>query len=314
MDCRRVEELLPLYVGGDVGEALGRRVSSHLSSCAGCRLLTEEHQRSRELLRSYDPPEFGEEFFEGIRGAVLREMAAGATRPTLLRRFGALLGVGPSGSRSLFPRGLTLAALTVAVLAFGLLFALWPGRQQTESAQAEAAQTELAKASVAPPVRAPEAGRAEPGAVKSDGAGPFETAAPPTFTNKRPEAVRVSAAPHGRGGLARSAGALAPRGARVERPAQSAGERLPGEESYLDAISALDTVISKNRGAMSRTLRAEYERNLSDVDRAIASTRAAALRHRDNPDMKDFVFAAYRGKVALLSEVAKQTQFPSAGF
>jgi hypothetical protein len=140
-------------------------------------------------------------------------------------------------------------------------------------------------------------------------------ATPRPSEDRRAEAVKVAAARRGRGALARTAAALSLGGAQPGRPTRSAaGEHLSDEESYLDAISALDAVISKNRGAMSPTLRAEYERSLSDVDRAIASTRAAALRHRDNPDMKDFVFAAYRGKVALLSEVAKQAQFPPQGF
>jgi hypothetical protein len=89
---------------------------------------------------------------------------------------------------------------------------------------------------------------------------------------------------------------------------------LPGEESYLDAISKLDKVIRERNDAISTTLRAEYERNLTDVDRAIASTRKAALKYRDNPEMTDFVFAAYRGKVVLLSEVARQTQSTSSEF
>lgn len=305
MDCRRVEELLPLYAGGDAGEALARRLSSHLRSCAACRLLAEEHRRSRELLRSYDAPEFGDEFFEGIRGTVLRELAAGAARPTLLQRFGARLGGRPAGSPSFFPRGLALAALSVAVLAFALFFTLRPARQP-----AELTRTDSSKAGVAPPPQAPEAARA-------DGAGAGEVVAPPPSESegRRAEAVKVAAARRGRVGTARTAAALAHGGAKAERQIRSAaGEHLSEEESYLDAISALDAVISKNRGAMSPTLRAEYERSLSDVDRAIASTRAAALRHRDNPDMKDFVFAAYRGKVALLSEVAKQAQFPPQGF
>lgn len=303
MDCRRVAELLPLYAGGDAGEALARRLASHLRSCAGCRLLAEEHRRSRELLRSYDAPDFGDEFFEGIRSAVLRELAAGAARPTLLKRFGARLGVGPAGSPSFFPRGLALAALSVAVLAFALFFTLRPARQPAESAK-----TGSSKAGGAPPPHAPEAGRA-------GGAWAGEVAAPPPSEDRRVEAVKVAAARRGRGGLARRTAALAPGGMRAERLSGSAsGEHLQGEESYLDAISALDAFISKNSGAMSPTLRVEYERSLSDVDRAIASTRAAALRHRGNPDMKDFVFAAYRGKVALLSEVAKQAQSPPQGF
>lgn len=302
MDCRRVEELLPLYAGGDAGEALARRLSSHLRSCAVCRLLAEEYGRSRELLRSYDAPEFGDEFFEGIRGAVLRELAAGAASPTLLRRFAARFGGGPAGSPSFFPRGLALAALSVAVLAFALFFTLRPARQP-----AELARTDSAKAGVAPRAHAPEAGRAE-------SAGEGKVSAPPPSEDRRAEAVKIAAARRGRGGLARTAAALSLGGTKAERTTRSAGERLPEEESYLDAISALDVVISKNRGSISPALRAEYERSLSDVDRAIASTRAAALRHRDNPDMKDFVFAAYRGKVALLSEVAKQAQFPPQGF
>ena len=79
---------------------------------------------------------------------------------------------------------------------------------------------------------------------------------------------------------------------------------LPGERSYLQAIARLDTTIKSNTKEMRPSLRAEYERNLAVVDRAIAATRSAAKSNPNDPDAADFMFAAYQSKVNLLNTIA----------
>jgi hypothetical protein len=79
---------------------------------------------------------------------------------------------------------------------------------------------------------------------------------------------------------------------------------LPGERSYLQTIARLDSTIKSNPKDMRPSLRAEYERNLAVVDRAIAATRSAAKSNPNDPDAADFMFAAYQSKVDLLNTIA----------
>jgi hypothetical protein len=80
---------------------------------------------------------------------------------------------------------------------------------------------------------------------------------------------------------------------------------LPGERSYLKTIAALDSTIkSKGNRPMRPELRAEYERNLAVVDRALAATRNAAKKNPNDPDAAEFMFNAYQSKVDLLNTVA----------
>ena len=55
---------------------------------------------------------------------------------------------------------------------------------------------------------------------------------------------------------------------------------------------------------MRPSLRAEYERNLAVVDRALAATRNAAKKNPNDPDAAEFMFNAYQSKVDLLNTVA----------
>jgi anti-sigma factor RsiW len=80
---------------------------------------------------------------------------------------------------------------------------------------------------------------------------------------------------------------------------------LPGERSYLKTIAALDSTIKANSTKPMRpALRAEYERNLAVVNRALAATRNAAKKNPNDPDAAEFMFNAYQSKVDLLNTVA----------
>lgn len=87
---------------------------------------------------------------------------------------------------------------------------------------------------------------------------------------------------------------------------------LPVEKSYVTAIASLKSSID-GAGAQSLTptLRAEYERNLAVVDRAIAASRASARRTPADRDAQDFLRSAYQDKLDLLHAVADQTQLAS---
>jgi anti-sigma factor RsiW len=84
MNCTTVEKLLPLYVEGDATAREAESVRAHLSSCAACRRVEEEFAASQSRLHNFAVPEFGAEFYEQLRGAVLKEISdRPAARPSV---------------------------------------------------------------------------------------------------------------------------------------------------------------------------------------------------------------------------------------
>jgi hypothetical protein len=310
MNCTHIEKILPLYAGGDLGGKDESAVAAHLRSCDGCRLLAEGYRRSQEILRTYEAPEFGSAFFDGIRSAVLEEHVRAATTPlTLLQRARNFIRESLPDIQSFSPRVVGFASLLVAVTLGFILFNASTRRQPDEAAKVGKALP------VAGATNSPQPREQQQSALP-DSSPDTKQAEPPLETGRTGTVERTLVATVRQDDRRHTIPLAARRGGTAERQPKLFKDEplLPGEETYLDAISKLDKVIREREGVISPTLRAEYERNLTDVDRAIANTRKAVLKHRDDPEMTDFVFAAYRGKVVLLSEVAKQSQSASSEF
>lgn len=85
---------------------------------------------------------------------------------------------------------------------------------------------------------------------------------------------------------------------------------LSGEEMFLESIAALDKAVKAGGDLVLRpSVRAEYERNVAVVDRAISASRRNALRNPKDAEAVKFLFSAYQSKIELMSAVADQTQF-----
>ena len=89
---------------------------------------------------------------------------------------------------------------------------------------------------------------------------------------------------------------------------------LPGEQKYLETIARLTEEVKSVETRMPPVLAVEFKRNLSTVDQAIVETRRAAQRHPKNSDVANFVASAYRSKITLLSEIAKQSKSSTPDF
>jgi hypothetical protein len=85
MNCKQVQELLPLYVACDLEEKRARMVTAHVQSCAECAGSADEYRATRQLLQQFAPPVFSEAVYAGIRQRVLREIGREATAPGLSR-------------------------------------------------------------------------------------------------------------------------------------------------------------------------------------------------------------------------------------
>jgi hypothetical protein len=81
MNCRQVEELLPLYTGGDLDEKRERLIADHVRRCVGCAALSDEFDETRELIGEI-APQLSENVYAGIRQEVWRQIEAEANRPS----------------------------------------------------------------------------------------------------------------------------------------------------------------------------------------------------------------------------------------
>ena len=85
MNCKHVQELLPLYIGRDLEENYTRMIAAHMQSCVECAGSADEYRETRQLLQQFTPPLFSEAVYAGIRQRVLREIEREATAPGLSR-------------------------------------------------------------------------------------------------------------------------------------------------------------------------------------------------------------------------------------
>lgn len=86
MNCRRIEELLPLFIEGDLSAEAMNEIASHLNTCSPCSQLVNEFGASQTWLRGFETPEFGNAFFMDLKQSVMREIEQSQMRPTWLER------------------------------------------------------------------------------------------------------------------------------------------------------------------------------------------------------------------------------------
>ncbi|MDX6611520.1 MAG: hypothetical protein QOD75_706 [Blastocatellia bacterium] len=119
MNCKQVQELLPLFAGHDLDDRSATRVAAHVQSCALCERSASEYFESRQLLQQFAPPSFSEGVYSGMRQRVLREISEESLAPALPQRI-----------VSLFRPNLSWAVATAVLLAVsGLAFYLIATRE-----------------------------------------------------------------------------------------------------------------------------------------------------------------------------------------
>lgn len=109
MNCKQVQELLPLYIGRDLEEKRAQMVTAHVQSCAECAGAADEYRETRQLLQQFAPPHFSEEVYAGIRQRVWRDIERETPAPGLSRVL-----------ESLFRPRLSWAVATALLLAVSL--------------------------------------------------------------------------------------------------------------------------------------------------------------------------------------------------
>lgn len=74
MNCKQVEELLPLYVGQDLEDERTSLITAHVSTCTQCARSAEEYVDASQLLQQFAAPQFSEATYATVRQSVLREI------------------------------------------------------------------------------------------------------------------------------------------------------------------------------------------------------------------------------------------------
>lgn len=124
MNCKHVQELLPLFTGRDLDQNRATLVTAHMQSCAACAASAREYRESQQLLQQFATPQFSEAVYSGIRQRVLREISEQPVAPTL----------GESIAGWFRPRArwaiATVLLLAVSGLAFYLIATRTNGPQQ----------------------------------------------------------------------------------------------------------------------------------------------------------------------------------------
>jgi hypothetical protein len=115
MNCRRIEELIPLYVGRDLEPGRAEKVALHLGGCSRCGQLAAAYKESQDWLRSSDVPGFSEAELGEMRAGLFREIERQKVRPGLLELI----------SRAWSARRLAFATAALLVLFGALAFYLY---------------------------------------------------------------------------------------------------------------------------------------------------------------------------------------------
>src|SRR5215469_6109400 len=66
MNCKRIQELIPLFVESDLDSRREKLVSDHVMRCELCRHVVSEFRESQSWLQSYVPREFDRAYFQSI--------------------------------------------------------------------------------------------------------------------------------------------------------------------------------------------------------------------------------------------------------
>jgi putative zinc finger protein len=83
MNCQQVQDLMPLYVGNDLEERRAWLVTAHVQKCEACSVTAREYRETRQLIETFVPPAFTEDFYAEMRQGVWENIEKKSTRPEI---------------------------------------------------------------------------------------------------------------------------------------------------------------------------------------------------------------------------------------
>lgn len=87
MNCKQLDELLPLYAGRDLDEKRARLVSEHIQICSTCARVAGEYREAVELAQHFAPPVFSDNVYASVRRQVMQQIEDKPTAPLLPQMF-----------------------------------------------------------------------------------------------------------------------------------------------------------------------------------------------------------------------------------
>jgi len=288
------EDVLQLFVDGELKGVHLENAVSHLAGCETCTIGLQELEKEANFVTAALAAEFDggvptEQLRRRIEAAIagmnvvspVHSVAPVQSWRDWLRTFCAAISLTPQ-------RGFAFGGLAAVVL-FAAIASILMWRNVPNEVNRTKSQVVASDQTSTPDVKVDESGGTPVPASSTSPAprlGGFNNRPSPVAKRNPPTPSKRSSS-----------------------PAVAEVKLFPGERSYLKTIAALDNAIKSGNTTMRPALQAEYERNLALVDRAIATTRNAAKRNPNNPDAADFMFAAYQSKVDLLSTIADARVF-----
>jgi anti-sigma factor RsiW len=321
--------MLQGYLDGELSAAQTREADVHLAACATCSAALREAESELSFFSTAFAPDPSvsvptELLRTRIEAAV--EALDGAHAPERRSETWNLKGwlsalVAPF---TVAPQRTGAFAGLAAVVVFAVIFvSLQTLRPRTTGDQPQDAQRETAAIAPSAPQGSQgtatnaDSNESAPVAIEPVEVSPVEVASDDTAQSRsRLARVRFNRAD------ARTAAPTETKGAEAnaatattsQPEADAVQKSIPGEDTYQQAIASLARAVRATGDAsLTPAVRADYERNLAVIDKAIEDTRRVALRNPQDTDATAFLFSAYQSKIDLLTAVADQTQSAALG-
>ncbi|HYE16453.1 MAG TPA: zf-HC2 domain-containing protein [Pyrinomonadaceae bacterium] len=304
------EAVIQAYLDGELSPDSTKGALAHFAACEGCSAaLADAMSESAFFAEAFGPDESlavpTEVLRANVTAAVARLESADGAQAARKPGWSLSSMLAPlAGLLSFNPRQAAAFASVLAVVAFAAIFFIVQRQapQQPASPEREVARHDTAEQRT-PKVTPPDA-PADSVIVDDDNAvGPVGGVTP--SGGRFVKAAGSKAA-------VRARSSAAPKGEAKSRA--KAKDVVPGEQNYLQAIASLEQTIKLGGEAvLTPSVRAQYERNLAVINKAIEETRGVAARDPKDKDAVGFLLTAYQSKVELLSTVADQAQVAALG-
>lgn len=308
MKCEKCLGLLEPYFDGELDGPSASDVATHLEGCEACahqlRILKDEQSLYlRYECDGAESPLFWEQVASKIRAEEASRRSAAAARASFPARIRGGLAQALSSLASPRVSPAVMAALLVVAVSLTALVTRYVATREDER-RASSDHTANADAARRPeaqelPVAGAEPGRDDAAEAAVGSEAPALTAA----SENSHERTRRKAEKK----LAGAERSKASRGILTAASSEQSPDRLlrEAEQKYLTAITILSRDVGRRRTNMDPETAARFEKTLAVIDRAIVETRAAARRHPRDPEVVQYVLAAYAKKVDVLREMAQ---------
>lgn len=291
------EGTLQAYLDGELSQEAARETAAHVAACDACAAALAEAGDETAFFASAFAPDAAlavptASLRARLNAAVARLEAGGAaeTREPSGWSFSALVA-SLSGLFAFTPqRAAAFAGVAAVVVLFVSVFYInrpgvkEEGRSEMASYQPGGDATPQPTSSPDEPPASASPSPTVTGAVNKSGAG--------SGSKSKGEAPKRKGTPF------------------TPVPAKKLDEKfVPGEKELRTTIANLDSSIKASGDSILKpSVRADYERNIAVLDRAIEETRAVALKNPKDKDAVKFLLTVYQSKVELMTTVADSAQ------